>query len=115
MDAWSTIAIGSAVGFLWKRLATTNRASGFSNILLGITGAFAASWLFDVFLQSGLSFDTYSIVVVICGAALVLWSYSRIAHQHTEPAVAGPQSESVHRSQVGGSKSGSRDKPARAA
>jgi uncharacterized membrane protein YeaQ/YmgE (transglycosylase-associated protein family) len=51
MDAWSTIAIGSAVGFLWKRLVTTNRASGFSNILLGITGAFAARWLIDVFLQ----------------------------------------------------------------
>ena len=115
MDAWVTITIGSAVGFLWKRLVITNRASGFSNILLGITGAFAARWLVDVFLQFGLSFDTYGIVVVICGAALVLWSFDGLRTYIRNRQSPLDPSESVLKSHVGGSKSGSRDKPARAA
>ena len=49
-----------------------------ADLLLGITGAFAARWFIDVFRQIGLNVQSYSWVFVLCGAALPRWGFRRL-------------------------------------
>ena len=65
-----TIAVGSSIGLVCRRFAAAHPFGAFTDVLLGITGAFAARWFVDVLRQIGVDFESYSWMFVLCGAAL---------------------------------------------
>ena len=63
-----TIAVGSSVGLVCRRFAAAHPLGAFTDMLLGITGAFAGRWFVDVLRQIGVNFESYSWTLVLCGA-----------------------------------------------
>jgi uncharacterized membrane protein YeaQ/YmgE (transglycosylase-associated protein family) len=96
--AWITVVIGSVVGFLWRRLVLAHRDGGFTDMLLGITGAFGATWLLDLLRQYGVNTGPYTFVFVVCGAGLLPWSFSgfeRREHKNRpRPHLTAPRAHS---------------------
>ena len=78
MATWITIATGIVVGLLCRRFSAAHPPGTFTDILLGITGAFAARWFLDVLQLIGANLESYRWVFVLCGAALVPWSFHRL-------------------------------------
>jgi len=72
---WITIAVGMVVGLVYRRLATAHPFGALTDMMLGVTGAFAIRWLVDVLRQIGVNSEPYSWVFVLCGAALLPWSF----------------------------------------
>jgi len=106
---WITIAIGMVVGLLYRRFAAAHPFGALTDMMLGITGAFAVRWLVDVLHQIGVNFELYSWVFVLCGAALLPWCFRgfhrrqrrRSTHAHVwrrdsaqYPTPASPQTDS---------------------
>src|SRR5262249_10482242 len=97
---------------LCRRLAASDPFGALTDILLGITGAFAARWFMDVLRQIGGNFESDSWVFILCGAALLPWGFhsfyrrqdrfdqsqrSRVSRQDSQLSrqkMAGPQADS---------------------
>jgi len=87
---WITIAIGSVVGLLYRRYAATRPFGGFTDALLGITGAFSARWFVDNLHLIGLNFGSFSWLLVACGAALLPWSFHGFRRRSASTHQLGP-------------------------
>ena len=74
METWITIAVGIVTGLLWRRFATAHPYDTLADMLLGITGAFAARWFIDALRHLGINLESYGWVLVLAGAALLPWS-----------------------------------------
>jgi len=72
---WITIAVGMVVGLVYRRFAAAHPFGALTDMMLGVTGAFAVRWLVDVLRQIGVSSEPYSWVFLLCGAALLPWSF----------------------------------------
>jgi uncharacterized membrane protein YeaQ/YmgE (transglycosylase-associated protein family) len=81
VGAWTTIAAGIVVGLLYKRFAAAHPFGAVADMLLGITGAFAARWFMDV-LRVGMNAESYSWIFVLAGAALPPWSFHGFRRRH---------------------------------
>jgi uncharacterized membrane protein YeaQ/YmgE (transglycosylase-associated protein family) len=75
--AW--IVLGLVAGFIGSKIVN-NRGEGlFLDIVLGIVGAIAGGWLFNMFGASGVSgLNLYSLAVAVIGAIVVLVVYHAI-------------------------------------
>ena len=78
--AW--IVLGLIAGFIGSKLVN-NRGEGiFLDIILGIVGAVAGGWIFNMFGASGVSgINLYSLMVAVVGAVLVLVLYHAVARR----------------------------------
>lgn len=75
--AW--IILGLVSGFIASKIVNKTGEGFFLDILLGIVGAVAGGWLFKLFGMHGVTgLNIYSLVVAVCGAALLLVIYHMI-------------------------------------
>jgi uncharacterized membrane protein YeaQ/YmgE (transglycosylase-associated protein family) len=70
-----TVVVGIVAGLSWRRFADVHDLGAFTDIMLGITGAFAARWMQDVLHEIGVNLEPYGILLVLCGSALLPWSF----------------------------------------
>ena len=82
--AW--IVLGLIAGFIASKLVNNSGSGIAADIVLGIIGAVAGGWLFNVLGMSGVTgFNLYSLMVAVAGAVVVLFGYHalqgrRVAH-----------------------------------
>ena len=78
--AW--IVLGLIAGFIGSKLVN-NRGEGiFLDIILGVVGAVAGGWIFNMFGASGVSgLNLYSLLVAVVGAVLVLVLYHAVSRR----------------------------------
>jgi len=96
VGTWITIAAGILAGLLWRRFATAHPYDALADMLLGITGAFAARWFIDVLRHLGMNRESYGWVLVLAGAALLPWSarsFYRRQHQIHQSRASVSQQE----------------------
>jgi uncharacterized membrane protein YeaQ/YmgE (transglycosylase-associated protein family) len=75
--AW--IVLGLVAGFIGSKLVNKRGEGLILDIVLGIVGAIAGGWLFQMFGASGVTgLNLYSLVVAIVGAVVVLVVYHAI-------------------------------------
>jgi uncharacterized membrane protein YeaQ/YmgE (transglycosylase-associated protein family) len=69
--AW--IVLGLLAGFIGSKLVNKTGEGLFLDIILGIVGAIAGGWLFNMFGASGVTgLNLYSLLVAVVGAVVVL-------------------------------------------
>ncbi len=69
--AW--IILGLVAGFIASKIVNRTGEGFVLDILLGIVGAVTGGWLFKLFGMHGVTgLNIYSLVVAICGAAVLL-------------------------------------------
>jgi uncharacterized membrane protein YeaQ/YmgE (transglycosylase-associated protein family) len=72
--AW--IVLGLVAGFIGSKLVNRRGEGILVDILLGVVGAFAGGWLFQVFGAPGVSgLNLYSLFVAVIGSAVLLVLY----------------------------------------
>ncbi len=72
--AW--IVLGLVAGFIASKLVNKSGEGMLLDIILGIVGAVAGGWLFNVFGMPGVTgLNLYSLVVAVIGAAVFLIVY----------------------------------------
>jgi uncharacterized membrane protein YeaQ/YmgE (transglycosylase-associated protein family) len=75
--AW--IVLGLVAGFIGSKIVNNTGEGLFLDIVLGIVGAIAGGWLFNMFGASGVSgLNLYSLAVAVIGAIVVLVVYHAI-------------------------------------
>lgn len=75
--AW--IILGLVAGFIASKIVNRTGEGFVLDILLGIVGAVAGGWLFGLFGMHGVTgLNIYSLVVAVCGAAVLLVIYHTI-------------------------------------
>jgi uncharacterized membrane protein YeaQ/YmgE (transglycosylase-associated protein family) len=80
--AW--IVLGLVAGFLASKLVNRSGEGMLLDIVLGIVGAVAGGWLFNVFGMPGVTgLNLYSLVVAVIGAAVFLIVYHALTKRRT--------------------------------
>jgi uncharacterized membrane protein YeaQ/YmgE (transglycosylase-associated protein family) len=80
--AW--IVLGLVAGFLASKLINKSGEGMLLDIVLGIVGAVAGGWLFNVFGMPGVTgLNLYSLVVAVIGAAVFLIVYHALTKRRT--------------------------------
>jgi uncharacterized membrane protein YeaQ/YmgE (transglycosylase-associated protein family) len=80
--AW--IVLGLVAGFLASKLINKSGEGMLLDIVLGIVGAVAGGWLFNVFGMPGVTgLNLYSLVVAVIGAAVLLIVYHALTKRRT--------------------------------
>ena len=75
--AW--IILGLVAGFIGSKLVNKRGEGLILDIILGIVGAIAGGWLFNLFGASGVSgLNLYSLLVAVVGAVVVLAVYHAV-------------------------------------
>ena len=75
--AW--IVLGLVAGFLGSKIVNKRGEGLFLDLVLGIVGAIAGGWLFNIVGASGVTgLNLYSLVVAVVGAVAVLVVYHAI-------------------------------------
>jgi uncharacterized membrane protein YeaQ/YmgE (transglycosylase-associated protein family) len=75
--AW--IVLGLIAGFIGSKLVNKRGEGLLLDIILGIVGAIAGGWLFNLFGASGVTgLNLYSLVVAVIGAVVLLVIYHAI-------------------------------------
>lgn len=115
MNTWSTIVIGVVVGILWKRFSAEHRSGTFTDMLLGITGGFAARWLLDVLGEASLNSRSLGVVATLTGAGLLLWCFNGLDRKPRRFPQARPSVISTPGSPIPKSSSDSPNSSVRAA
>lgn len=78
--AW--IVLGLLAGFIGSKLVNKSGEGIFLDIILGIVGAVAGGWIFNMFGASGVNgVNLYSLMVAVVGAVLVLVLYHAVARR----------------------------------
>ncbi len=79
------IVLGALAGWIASMIAGTDARQGaIGNIVVGILGAIVGGWLMQMFGQSDAdlgTFNLYSLLVAIGGAALLLWVYRAVSRR----------------------------------
>lgn len=75
--AW--IVLGLIAGFIGSKIVNKSGEGILLDILLGIVGAIAGGWLFQMFGASGVTgLNLYSLLVAVVGAVIFLVAYHAI-------------------------------------
>jgi uncharacterized membrane protein YeaQ/YmgE (transglycosylase-associated protein family) len=75
--AW--IVLGLLAGFIGSKLVNKRGEGILLDIILGVVGAIAGGWLFNLFGASGVTgLNLYSLLVAVVGAVVVLVVYHAI-------------------------------------
>ena len=75
--AW--IVLGLIAGFIGSKLVNKRGEGLLLDIILGVVGAIAGGWLFNMFGASGVTgLNLYSLMVAVIGAVLLLVIYHAI-------------------------------------
>jgi len=75
--AW--IVLGLIAGFIGSKIVNRTGEGFFLDIILGIVGAIAGGWLFNIFGAQGVTgLNLYSLLVAVVGAIVVLVVYHGI-------------------------------------
>jgi uncharacterized membrane protein YeaQ/YmgE (transglycosylase-associated protein family) len=78
--AW--IVLGLVAGFIASKLVNKSGEGMLLDIILGIVGAVAGGWLFNVFGMPGVTgLNLYSLVVAVIGAAVFLIVYHALTRR----------------------------------
>jgi uncharacterized membrane protein YeaQ/YmgE (transglycosylase-associated protein family) len=76
--AW--IVLGLISGFIASKIVNKSGEGVVMDIVLGIVGAIAGGWLFNVIGHTGVTgLNLYSILVSVVGAVVVLFLYHALA------------------------------------
>jgi uncharacterized membrane protein YeaQ/YmgE (transglycosylase-associated protein family) len=86
-----TVIVGAVIGISWRRFSATHMFGGITDMLLGITGAFAARCLLDVFSLFGVASSSYDIVFILWGAGLLPWCFHRFLEIRSHSADSRPK------------------------
>ena len=79
MSLFAWIILGLVGGFIASKIVNRTGEGFVLDILLGIVGAVTGGWLFKLFGMHGVTgLNIYSLVVAICGAAVLLVVYHTI-------------------------------------
>jgi uncharacterized membrane protein YeaQ/YmgE (transglycosylase-associated protein family) len=78
--AW--IVLGLVAGFIASKLVNKSGEGMLMDIILGIVGAVAGGWLFNMFGMPGVTgLNLYSLVVAVIGAAVFLIVYHALTRR----------------------------------
>jgi uncharacterized membrane protein YeaQ/YmgE (transglycosylase-associated protein family) len=78
--AW--IVLGLVAGFLASKLVNKSGEGLLLDIVLGVVGAVAGGWLFNMFGMPGVTgLNLYSLVVAVIGAAVFLIVYHTLVRR----------------------------------
>jgi uncharacterized membrane protein YeaQ/YmgE (transglycosylase-associated protein family) len=79
MSIFAWIVLGLVAGFIGSKIVNKQGEGLFLDIILGIVGAIAGGWLFNMFGASGVSgLNLYSLLVAVVGAVVVLVLYHAV-------------------------------------
>jgi uncharacterized membrane protein YeaQ/YmgE (transglycosylase-associated protein family) len=79
MSIFAWIVLGLIAGFIGSKIVNKKGEGLFLDIILGIVGAIAGGWLFNMFGASGVSgLNLYSLLVAVVGAVVVLLLYHAV-------------------------------------
>lgn len=79
MSIFAWIILGLVAGFIGSKLVNKRGEGLVMDLVLGIVGAIAGGWLFDMFGAAGVTgLNLYSLVVAVVGAVVVLVVYHAI-------------------------------------
>jgi uncharacterized membrane protein YeaQ/YmgE (transglycosylase-associated protein family) len=79
MSIFAWIVLGLVAGFIGSKIVNKKGEGLFLDIILGIVGAIAGGWLFNMFGASGVSgLNLYSLLVAVVGAVVVLLLYHAV-------------------------------------
>lgn len=83
------IILGLFAGFIANKIVSRAGRGVVMDIVLGIVGAVVGGWIFNAFWMEGVAgFNLYSLVVVVIGAALLLWCTTQFPVEPERPAAA---------------------------
>ena len=75
--AW--IILGLLAGFIGSKIVNKRGEGLLFDIILGVVGAIAGGWLFEIFGAAGVTgLNLYSLLVAVVGAVIVLLIYHAI-------------------------------------
>ena len=75
--AW--IILGLLAGFIGSKIVNKRGEGLLFDIILGVVGAIAGGWLFEIFGATGVTgLNLYSLLVAVVGAIIVLLIYHAI-------------------------------------
>lgn len=76
MSIFAWIVLGLVAGFIGSKIVNKKGDGLFLDIILGIVGAIAGGWLFNMFGAVGVTgLNLYSLLVAVVGAVVVLVLY----------------------------------------
>ncbi len=79
MSIFAWIVLGLIAGFIGSKIVNKRGEGLFLDIILGIVGAVAGGWLFNMFGATGVSgLNLYSLLVAVVGAVIVLVLYHAV-------------------------------------
>jgi len=79
MSIFAWIVLGLIAGFIASKIVNKQGEGIFLDIILGIVGAVAGGWLFNMFGAAGVSgLNLYSLLVAVVGAVVVLLLYHAV-------------------------------------
>ena len=79
MSFFAWIILGLIAGFIGSKIVNKRGEGLILDIILGIVGAIAGGWLFNMFGAAGVSgLNLYSLAVAVVGAVVVLVLYHAI-------------------------------------
>ncbi len=79
MSIFAWIILGLVAGFIGSKIVNKTGEGLILDIVLGIVGAIAGGWLFNMFGAAGVSgLNLYSLLVAVVGAVVVLVLYHAV-------------------------------------
>jgi uncharacterized membrane protein YeaQ/YmgE (transglycosylase-associated protein family) len=79
MSIFAWIVLGLLAGFIGSKLVNKRGEGVILDIILGVVGAIAGGWLFNMFGASGVTgLNLYSLLVAVIGAVVVLVVYHAV-------------------------------------
>jgi uncharacterized membrane protein YeaQ/YmgE (transglycosylase-associated protein family) len=79
MSFFAWIVLGLLAGFIGSKLVNKRGEGLVLDIILGVVGAIAGGWLFNMFGAAGVTgLNLYSLVVAVVGAVVVLVVYHAV-------------------------------------
>ena len=79
MSVFAWIILGLVAGFIGSKLVNKQGEGLVMDLVLGIVGAIAGGWLFNMFGAAGVTgLNLYSLLVAVVGAVVVLVVYHAI-------------------------------------
>jgi uncharacterized membrane protein YeaQ/YmgE (transglycosylase-associated protein family) len=79
MSIFAWIILGLVAGFIGSKIVNKTGEGLILDIILGIVGAIAGGWLFNLFGAAGVSgLNLYSLLVAVVGAVVVLVLYHAV-------------------------------------
>ena len=89
MTVLTWIVLGLIAGFIASKIYTNHGQGPLMDIVLGIVGAFAGGWLFNMFGEPGVTgFNIWSVLVSIIGAVVVLALYHALTGRSTRRPIS---------------------------